>query len=205
MRLVYGVGINDSMTPTAITAVVGGVRKNIWICPYYKKWVDMLARCYSLKVRVKRPSYLKCTVCPDWLYLSNFKRWVDEQPNRNWQNCHLDKDLLKLDNTYYSAESVVFITPLVNTFVLFKKDRKYTEMLGVHWCKKIKKYIAQCHDPLDVKPRHIGSFEIELEAHRAWQTKKHEYACALAELQDDPRVAQALRERYAPDKDWTNI
>jgi len=42
-----------------------------------------------------------------------------------------------------------------------------------------------------------------LDAHLAWKQQKHEYACLLADLQEDSRVADALRQRYAPDKDWT--
>jgi hypothetical protein len=55
-----------------------------------------------------------------------------------------------------------------------------------------------------IKSRHIGYFKTELEAHKAWQARKHEYALQLADLQSDERVAEVLRTKYAPDKDWTN-
>ena len=65
-------------------------------------------------------------------------------------------------------------------------------------------YRAYCNNPFKDKKLHLGSFITELEAHKAWQAKKHEYALQLADLQEDPRVADALRQRYAPYKDWTN-
>jgi hypothetical protein len=46
-------------------------------------------------------------------------------------------------------------------------------------------------------------FPTELEAHKAWQARKHELACMLADLQTDDRIASRLREMYAPDKNWT--
>lgn len=50
----------------------------------------------------------------------------------------------------------------------------------------------------------MGVFPTELEAHLTWQARKHELSCMLADLQTDERIATVLRERYAPDKDWTN-
>jgi hypothetical protein len=64
---------------------------------------------------------------------------------------------------------------------------------------------GSCGNPFTGEGTYLGYFTDELACHKAWQAKKHEYACQLAELQEDPRVAQALRERYAPDKDWTKI
>ena len=80
-------------------------------------------------------------------------------------------------------------------------------MIGCSFHKATGKYMSRCMNPFskyEGQGRHIGIFNTELEAHKAWQAKKHEYACQLAELQADPRAAQALRERFAPDKDWTN-
>jgi len=204
-KLVYGVGINDVNYFVCKTSSVGGVNKIIWTCPYYEKWRGMLRRCYSEKHQAKAPTYVGCTVDPDWLYLSNFVKWVDEQPNRDWQNCHLDKDLLVKDNKHYSPSTAVFVSPIVNTFVIDRGNFRGGCMLGVDllrdggWLS----YRASCSDPFKVNKQHVGCFKTEMEAHLAWQAKKHEYACQLADLQSDEIVAEVLRTKYAPDKDWS--
>ena len=75
-KLVYGVGVNDSAQATKTMIRVGGVQKQIWRCPYYGKWVNMLQRCYSELYHDKFPTYKDCTVCEEWKYFSKFKKWM---------------------------------------------------------------------------------------------------------------------------------
>jgi len=67
-KLVYGVGVNDC----GESVKAGG--KNT---TYYVIWNGMLRRCYSDKYHSAR-TYIGCTVCDEWLLLSNFKKWFDE-------------------------------------------------------------------------------------------------------------------------------
>lgn len=202
---VYGWGINDTESPIFVSAVRDGVRRVEWRCPYYTKWCAMLQRCFDFRFQENHPHYKGCKVSDEWKYFSNFKRWVDEQPNRDWENCALDKDLLLNNNRTYGQNTSVFISSKLNSFVAVDfKNRQ--NMIGVSIDKrKIKKYQARCENPFNKKNRFLGYYLTELEAHKVWQAKKHEYACQLADLQEDPRVAKALRERYAPDKDWTKL
>jgi hypothetical protein len=178
--------------------------KLIWSCPYHIIWQNMLKRCFSIKVQEVQTTYVGCTIHEDWKYLSNFIKWVDSQPNRDWQNCQLDKDLLFSGNKIYSPETCVFIPQKLNGFILDSYRSRGLLMLGVSSSKRVKKpFTAQCKNPFSDESSYIGMYTTELEAHKAWQAKKHEYACQLADLQDDPRVAEALRQRYSPDKDWT--
>lgn len=206
-RLVFGVGINDVdhiINESITIGYVNGkqIQKVIWTCPYYRKWVDLLKRCFSDKYQAKYPTYIGCTIDPEWLYLSKFIKWVDSQPNRDWQNCEPDKDLLVRGNKHYGPETVVFVTKQVNYFTLSNKAQRGQYMLGVVEVTECGKFRSGCQNPFTKKKKELRC-TTELEAHKAWQAKKHEYACMLADLQDDPRVAKALRERYAPDKDWT--
>jgi len=206
-KLVYGWGINDADYRIGITNKVNGKSVFVWRCPYYTKWVDILKRCHDPKEQARNPTYIGCTVCEEWKYLSNFIKWVDSQPNRDWQNCEPDKDLLINGNKIYSPATVVFITKNLNGFLTTSLNNRGEFMLGVYYHKRDQAYRAQCNNPMsDSKSdgRHIGNFKTEIEAHKAWQAKKHKYACQLADLQEDNRVAKALRERYAPDKDWTD-
>ena len=76
-------------------------------------------------------------------------------------------------------------------------------MIGVCWKAANKKFEAQCSNPFSKDRGYLGLFDNELEAHKTWQAKKHEHACRLADIQGDPRAAEALRKRYAPDTDWS--
>lgn len=189
-KLVYGWGINDS--DYDVNPMVNGKRK---ICPIYRMWVHILERCFSEKFYKKSPTYIGCTVTESWKYFSDFKRWVE---NQDWIGKEPDKDLLYRGNKHYSEDTVVLIERAINNFLSL--PTKGDNLIGAYFQKenKSKPWRASLVGKL------IGYFSTELEAHKAWQAKKHEYACQLADLQTDPRVAKALRERYAPDKDWTN-
>lgn len=211
INLVFGVGIRDVDYIVQRTKVVeqsSGEKKQElqWVCPYYTKWLDMLRRSYSKKFKEAHPTYNECHVDPVWFNLSNFIKWVDIQPNRDWQDCHLDKDLLYKDNKFYSPEKVVFISSKINGFLKTSAKTRGASLIGVSYQphkNKNKPFLADCRNPFGGSS-YIGYYATEIEAHKAWQSKKHEYACQLAESQSDPRVAKALKERYSPDKDWTS-
>ena len=195
---VYGVGFNDADYLVKPVIYVDGKAQRKY-CPYYRKWMQMMNRAYSTKLLETRPTYSDCFACDDWLYFSNFKKWMQSQ---DWQGKHLDKDILKKNNREYSPEYCVFIDPSVNTFILDCNKNRGVYPLGVYWDIPRKKYKAQCQDPFTRNRGYLGLFDTPLEAHKAWQKRKHELACRLADQQSDPRVADALRKRYAPDTDW---
>jgi hypothetical protein len=206
-KLVYGWGINDVNYPVQRYQSINGGSRRFWICPYYQDWKNILERCFSSKLHQRRPTYIGCTIDFNWKHLSGFIKWVDSQPNKDWQNCEPDKDLLGGDNKHYGEGNVVYIPAYLNNFIVSGVSRRGNWMMGVTYKGNSKApFQAQCANPFGQYKsdgRNLGYFKTELEAHKAWQAKKHGYACQLADLQEDPRVAQALRERYAPDKDWT--
>lgn len=198
-KLVYGVGINDVDYPVTRTGSVGGKYTIVWKCPYYTKWSGIIERCYSKRMQEKHPTYKGCTMDSAWLLLSNFIKWVDSQPNRDWMNCEPDKDILFSGNKHYGPETVVFIPHKLNSFIVNDNLDNPLKQTGVCYEKKSKKFRASCANPFEPtssKKRFIGYFECHHEAHMAWKRKKHEYACMLADIQDDSRVADALRARY---------
>ena len=201
----YGAGVNDIDYVTQVykTDSNSGKGEQVEIYRHYSKWAGMLTRCYDKKFLAINPTYIGCTVDPDWLYLSNFIKWVENQPNRDWRNCQLDKDILVEGNKHYSPSTCVFISRSVNNFIVSRGADRGAYLIGVCWHKDRNKYLAQCRNPFKVNTQHVGYFNTELEAHKAWQARKHEYALQLADLQSDIRVAEVLRTKYAPDKDWT--
>lgn len=209
---VHGWGIIDVNYRVILTEEfprVNGRRnqKTVWTCPYYQKWKLIIRRVLDPKWQERYPTYKGCTICEEWQYLSNFIKWVDSQPNRDWANCQLDKDFLFLDNKEYSPTSCVFITSKLNTFIVDSRASRGDYMIGVTHSptrNAQRPFVSRCSNPFNETIEYLGSFETERQAHKAWQTRKHDYACMLAGMQEDERVAKALRERYAADKDWTN-
>lgn len=190
----FGVGINDADYNVYTTGKVNGKHRYTWICPYYKKWKLMLERCYYTKFKEKRPTYEECTCCPEWLYFSNFKAWMETQ---DWEGKQLDKDLLIRGNKIYSPETCVFVSPEVNRFILESTATRGKYLIGVtHYDEKTGKYMARCCNVMTGKQVTVGRYPSELLAHKAWLAFKLKQAEFLAERQTDPRVAEALVSRY---------
>ena len=98
MGLVQGHGINDMPH--------GWASESEWNKKVYKKWADMLYRCYNEEYHKTHPTYIGCTVCDRWLILSNFVEDVpkitgyDEERLLNGE-LELDKDKKKDENKHY--------------------------------------------------------------------------------------------------------
>ena len=105
--LIYGVGINDS---NYIIKIVKN-NKTIWRCPFYVRWDNMLKRCYSSSVHKTHPTYIGCSVTPEWHYFSKFRFWME---NQKWEGLALDKDLLVKGNQVYGPDTCCFIPGAIN-------------------------------------------------------------------------------------------
>lgn len=156
-KYVYGVGINDSEYP---------VNKG----KAYKLWVDMLARCFSVEFKLKRPTYIECTCCNDWLYYSNFKKWFDAQLYKD--GYHLDKDIIVPRNKVYSPDTCALVPPYINSLLVYKSKKSGDLMRGVSKEKESSIFRASCC--INKRNRHLGSFKDELEAHEAYKKAKYE-------------------------------
>jgi hypothetical protein len=193
--IVIGWGIQDADYPISSNGI---------LCPVYSDWAHIIARGFSKRLKVKHTAYEDVTVCQEWQSFMNFRNWVlNVQTNKNWMNCVPDKDLLSTCVKVYSPETVVYLDRTTNNFLLDHKRARGPYMIGVSWKKQNKKFQSNCSNPFNKTSGYIGLFDTELEAHLAWQAKKHEYALLLAELQEDERASSALRVRYSPDKDWS--
>lgn len=154
----------------------------------------MLNRCYSDKLQDRYPTYKGCSVSNDWLKFSNFKSWMMTQ---DWEGKHLDKDLLFEGNKVYGPETCVFVTQTVNKFTTDGGAARGEWLLGVIRDKRRDKFQSKCRNPFTKKQEFLGSFDSEQEAHEAWRKRKLELAHDLAAIQADPRVAEALINRYS--------
>ena len=195
----YGVGINDAEYVVVKRETIGYVdgkqkQKQVWICPYYRVWRNMLKRCYFVKFQERKPTYKGCSVSEEWKRFSNFRKWMEKQ---DWGGKELDKDLLVRGNKVYSEETCVFVSSTVNNFTTDRSNDRGEWLIGVYWVKVSGKFKSSCRNPLTNKLEYLGYFTFELEAHQAWLTRKLELAKELAAIQTDSRVADALINRYA--------
>ena len=198
-KLVFGVGVNDLGYKIHVMEEVtenGGkrVRKSVFTCKYYTAWSSMLERCYSKKSLESYPSYIGTSVCSEWLYASEFKKWMEQQ---DCEGKSLDKDIIVPGNKLYSPETCSFVLPATNNFVTASDARRGDYPTGVNLCKRTGKYRARCRNPFSEKQEHLGYFSTPEEAHEAWRKRKHEIAQLVAATEADPRVVEALKKRYS--------
>lgn len=189
IKKVFGVGVND-VDYDVYTR--GGDGKQV-ICPFYAKWKKMLERSYYKKCHNLQPTYVGVTVCEEWLKLSDFIVWM---AYHDWKGKELDKDLLG-DGTLYSPDTCCFILDKTNNFLRTprKKGRDTVLPIGVTLGGS-GKFRATIADFELGRTRHLGTFDTAFEAHIAWLGRKRELAFILADMETDPRVKKALREKY---------
>lgn len=136
-RLVYGVGINDAAY--LLSYKVGEV---LVTCPYYSRWVSMLARCYSKPLQKVQPRYKGSSVAGEWLLFSTFKCWMEQQ---DWENKALDKDILVAGNSVYSQDTCIFVSQALNNLLSDRAWCRGSLPQGVTLHKRDKRYRAQCN------------------------------------------------------------
>lgn len=195
VKLVHGIGINDADYCVVRHEKVEGKKIQVWACPFYRKWRDMLARCYSPKVQSRHPTYSGCSVAEEWLIFSSFRRWMS---GLDWYGLDLDKDILEPGNKIYSSERCLFISRDLNRFITDSHATRGDWPIGVYWDWRISRFQAGCRNPFTDKQDSLGTHECPLLAHEEWRKAKHRHACAYADIQTDQRIAEALRTRYLP-------
>ena len=188
-KLVCGVGINDA--DYEVQLIVKGQKI---VCQFYQIWRGALTRSYDKKYHAKKPTYVNCTVCEEWLTFSNFRAWMQCQ---DWRDKYLDKDLLIPGNKVYSPDACSFVDIITNSFVTDSAAKRGIWPIGVNLDNTSGKFMSRCCNPFTGKREYLGRFFCYIEAHNVWKNRKHELALQLADLQTDERVANALRLRYA--------
>lgn len=186
--LVFGLGVNDAQYQTGYS--LEGVR---FCCPYYAKWKGVMERCYSEKFKLSNRAYDGCKVCDEWLLFSNFKSWMED---KDWVGKQLDKDILQQGNKIYGPEYCVFVSKIINSFISRGSSSTSKFKVGACWIRERNKFMASCSNPFTKKRETIGYFDTEGEAHMAWRERKNRHANELAKTQSDPRVTDALVNKY---------
>lgn len=179
---IFGFGINDYEGTI--------IDDNGKIEVFYSVWHSMIRRCYSKYHKQHGPTYEGCSVCNEWKYLSNFKKWFDEN---HTEGCHLDKDILVQGNKVYSPHTCCFVPQYINSLLTDHRAARGQCKIGV--VKSGKNYVSSVN--YDGKSIYLGTFETEQEAHLAYVQAKREAIAktaqkALSEDLIDKRIYDAL-------------
>jgi len=179
---IFGVGFNDAEYITSKS-----VNGKMTSCPFYRKWIDMMVRCYSYKYQKGKPSYIGCRVDKEWLYFSNFKSWMIKQ---DWQDKELDKDILSQGNKIYSPENCIFVTSKINSLLKNVRRGLGSFPIGVTYDKNSKKYLSRCSS--NGKSEYLGLFNTPKEAHEAYKKFKYKLISDVANKQTEPLKSALL-------------
>lgn len=181
-KLVYGVGINDA--DYVIRPLVNN--KQVY-CRIYNTWTRMLERCYSDLYHATSPTYIECSVSPEWHKFSNFKEWYLQQGDVTGKD--LDKDILYPGNKVYGPDTCIFVDRKLNT--LLKKFNTRSLPTGVRNSVNSKKYRA--YIKINGKSINLGYYHTIEEAYQAYINAK------IQHIQDyylskepDQRIIDAL-------------
>lgn len=160
-HLVYGIGVNDMTNTRDSLATL--------------RWRGMLERCYCPKTQSKHPTYDQCTVCDEWLYLSNFTRWFHNPDNGYRMGYSLDKDILVKGNKVYGPNTCCFVPQEING--LIKGYLKRDLPPGVHLKNgRYSSVIRRLH-----KLSHLGIYDTPEAAFLVYKEAKEQYVKELAE------------------------
>lgn len=136
----------------------------------YKYWRGMIRRCYDEKTLKKQPSYRGCSVCEEWKYLSNFKKWFDENYIEGYA---LDKDLLHKGNRVYSPQTCCFIPDSLNSLFIDTKSKRGNTPIGVHYRRKLGKYIVLIGENYERK--YLGVYDSVIDAFNVYKKEKERF------------------------------
>ena len=140
----------------------------------YKKWQNMLQRCFDDKFKEKYPTYKDVTCCERWLCFANFLEDLEIlKQEYNWnvdEKLQLDKDILHKGNKIYSLENCVLVPDYIN-FLFTKRDTKRgVYPIGVTYHKGAKKYEARCN--INGKKIGLGYYNTVEEAFNVYKIAK---------------------------------
>ena len=182
---VYGVGVIGDKYPSKVYGV---------LTKEYKLWTSMLVRCYSDNSKKRRPTYEGCEVSDNFKSYEYFYEWCNKQVGFGVEGFELDKDLLVKGNKLYSEDSCVFIPVEINSLLVKRENMRGKYLIGVHWCNTKKVFVAQVSRNKGMQ-EHLGVFNTELEAFRAYKQAKESFIKEQAnkfKSQIDPRAYNAL-------------
>ena len=188
-----GQGVNGESNPSLFGHGINDLKKTIvdgnkWRAredSYYRTWTSMLEHCYSCKYLEKRPTFKGSSVCPEWLYLSVFRAWMQAHDGYR-EGLELDKDILVFGNKVYSPQTCLFVSKRENQLLT---DQTTTTSQG-EWGPGVDFYLSEvkfrAKRTVDRKLKLLGYYDSPDEAGKAYRrAKRDNFLEAIASLPND--------------------
>ncbi len=157
----------------------------------YITWCNMLRRVYKPKEGAEKEAYKDCSVTKDWLLLTNFRKWFNNQIYE--KGYQLDKDLLFKNNKIYAPETCIFLPQELNKFLLDRVRHRGSCPVGVSFKVRNDKWDAKIS--IESRTQHLGLFNSPISAFYAYKEAKELEAKRLAHKwkeKVDSKVVKAL-------------
>lgn len=158
----------------------------------YRKWHNMLERCYDEKKQIKCPKYKDCTTCDEWLNFQEYAKWHEKYYYElDNEEVHLDKDILIPGNKIYSPSTCCFVPKTINS-IFNTRDKRDNLPTGVY--SHGKKYKSRC--AIRGKIIHIGIYDTVSEAFLAYKIVKESYIKQIADEYKDVIDSKVYKAMY---------
>lgn len=131
----------------------------------YTLWNNLLRRCYSEKSFIKHPSYIGCSVHPDWHNFQVFAEWFYENYKEDFD---LDKDILVKGNKIYSPETCCFVPQEIN--ILFTNCKSSRGELPIGVIKHYNRFQARVN--INHQTICLGTFKTPEKAFQVYKKAK---------------------------------
>ena len=185
-KLSFHVGHNDAPYQVAYKDKETGEQ---FVCPYYRRWTNMMERAYGSNVHDREPTYVGCSVANEWHSFMAFKAWMEKQ---DWEDKVLDKDILIPGNRQYGPDTCLFVTDEVSALFRAKPITTkpiYRKSMGTY-AVYINKYGKRIN---------LGHHQTEADAINAYNKSKADYIRQIASNQECEVIRNCvndLAERY---------
>lgn len=148
----------------------------------YVHWKNMIKRCYDPYELNKRPTYIDCYVCDEWLCFQNFAKWFYKHYYKcNNEKMNLDKDILFKGNKIYSPETCIFSPERINTLFTKSNARRGGYPIGVSPHKRDNVLVVQCS--ILKGHKYLGCFPVDkpFQAFTVYKNFKEKYIKQIAD------------------------
>lgn len=141
----------------------------------------MLARCQpGGVVQRKQPTYIGCSVHPDFIKFQDFATWCQTQIGFRNDGWDLEKDILVQGNKVYGPDTCCFVPHCINGVLTHIQSNQGVYPSGVSF--DITRNLYQAKIKIDGRTKSLGRFNTPEDAETAYKNAKYEQIRRLANL-----------------------
>ena len=135
-------------------------------------WGSMNTRCKSGGMcQVRQPTYIGCSMSDNFKDFQYFTDWYTEQIGYDFEDYHLDKDILVKGNKIYSEDICVLVPAKLNTFFISCQAARGVWPRGVSFHRRTLTYDAKISIDGNYR-KHLGCYSNPEDASQAYITAK---------------------------------